>query len=133
MIYQNKVLMHKRTKPPYQGMLNLVGGKVEPNETSLYGAYRELREETGICNAVLVPIMTFQYPFSKVELHIFGTCVVSDEIVHEPGIEPEWIHLTENFFDFHRFAGEGNIGHVLAQPAMNVIINASLQDFCSKV
>jgi 8-oxo-dGTP diphosphatase len=37
----NKILMCERRKPPYQGLRNLVGGKVEPNEDSLDAAYRE--------------------------------------------------------------------------------------------
>ena len=41
-------LMCKRTKEPYKGMYNFVGGKVEENETNDEAAYRELFEETGI-------------------------------------------------------------------------------------
>ena len=42
----NRILMCKRSKAPYQGLLNLVGGKVEYGEDSLAAAYRELEEET---------------------------------------------------------------------------------------
>lgn len=45
---ENQILMCKREKEPYKGMLNLVGGKVEKNEKELNVAYRELHEETGI-------------------------------------------------------------------------------------
>ena len=40
-------LMCKRTKEPYMGMYNLVGGKIK-NDDSLKEAYRELFEETNI-------------------------------------------------------------------------------------
>ena len=40
-------LMCKRTKEPYMGMYNLVGGIIEA-EDGLKEAYRELFEETGI-------------------------------------------------------------------------------------
>lgn len=42
---KKKLLMCRRRKPPYQGLLNLVGGKVEPGEGREYAAYRELWEE----------------------------------------------------------------------------------------
>ena len=42
------VLLCKRRKNPYKGLLNFVGGKLEPDEDSAAAAYRELREETGI-------------------------------------------------------------------------------------
>ena len=40
-------LVCKRTKEPYMGMYNLVGGKIE-EEDGLKEAYRELFEETNI-------------------------------------------------------------------------------------
>ena len=46
----NKTLMCKRTKDPYKGMYNLVGGKIEKENNGLNEAYRELLEETNISN-----------------------------------------------------------------------------------
>ena len=43
-----KTLMCKRTKEPYMGMYNLVGGKIEKENDGLNEAYRELEEETNI-------------------------------------------------------------------------------------
>lgn len=43
---EDKILMCKREKDPYKGKLNLVGGKVEKDESELEAAYRELKEET---------------------------------------------------------------------------------------
>ena len=40
----NQILMCKREKEPYKWKFNLVGGKLEENEDSLSGAYRELEE-----------------------------------------------------------------------------------------
>lgn len=45
---KEKLLFCKRAKNPYKGLLNFVGGKVEPEETNEHAAYRELFEETGI-------------------------------------------------------------------------------------
>ena len=39
-----KTLMCKRTKEPYKGMYNLVGGKIEKENDGLNEAYRELQE-----------------------------------------------------------------------------------------
>ncbi len=41
-----KTFMCKRTKDPYVGMYNLVGGKIEKDDDRLNEAYRELVEET---------------------------------------------------------------------------------------
>ena len=38
----NRMLMCKRSKAPYQGLLNLARGKVEPKEDSVSAAYCEL-------------------------------------------------------------------------------------------
>ena len=57
------VLMCTRGKPPYQGLLNLVGGKIECGEDGVCAAYRELWEETGIAkeDIGLVHLMDFTY------------------------------------------------------------------------
>lgn len=43
----DKVLLLHRRYPPNQGLWNGVGGSVEPGETPLQSALREVREETG--------------------------------------------------------------------------------------
>ena len=42
------VLLIQRAKPPLVGVWSLPGGHVEPGETAIAAAARELREETGI-------------------------------------------------------------------------------------
>lgn len=45
----NNVLLVLKDKPAWQkGRLNLVGGKVEPGETPVQAAVRELKEESGL-------------------------------------------------------------------------------------
>ncbi len=47
-----RVLIVERAKPPLVGFWSLPGGSVEPGETVLDGAVRELQEETGIVAAL---------------------------------------------------------------------------------
>ena len=117
----NKILMCKREKEPYKGKFNLVGGKVEPNEDELHAAYRELQEETGITNndITLTHIMNFEYKLLDTELEVFaGKLNKKVELVEELN-KLYWIDKTENLFDLEKFAGEGNIGHMLQQVELN--------------
>lgn len=112
-----KILMCKREKEPYKGKFNLVGGKVEQNEEELHAAYRELQEETGITNndIKLTHIMNFQYKMSDMELEVYAGKLNKDVILQEEVNKLYWIDKNENFFDIDKYAGEGNIGHMLHQ------------------
>ena len=111
------VLMCKRTKEPYLGKYNLVGGKVEEGETELTAAYRELNEETGISleDIELKHVMNFQYEQPNIELEVYYGKLNKDVKLIEEKNPICWINKKENFFDYEKFAGEGNIGHMLRQ------------------
>lgn len=114
---ENKILMCKREKEPYKGKFNLVGGKVEKNEDELSAAYRELQEETGITkeNITLTNVMNFQYKMSDMELELYAGKLKEDVKVVEEVNKLYWMDKNEDFFDIDKFAGEGNIGHMLQQ------------------
>lgn len=114
---EDKILMCKREKEPYKGKFNLVGGKVEENEDELHAAYRELQEETGITkdNITLTHVMNFQYKMSDIELEFYAGKLKEDINLIEEVNKLYWIDKKENFFDVNRYAGEGNIGHMLEQ------------------
>lgn len=114
---QDKILMCKREKDPYKGKFNLVGGKVEPNEDELNAAYRELQEETGITrdDILLTYLMNFQYKMSDLELEVFAGILNKDVDLIEEVNKLYWMDKEENFFDLDKFAGGGNIGHMLQQ------------------
>lgn len=114
---EDKILMCKRKKEPYKGKFNLVGGKVEKGEDELHAAYRELEEETGITNndIKLTHFMNFQYEMSNMELELYvGKLNKEKELVEEIN-ELYWIDKKENFFNIEKYAGEGNIGHMVKQ------------------
>lgn len=114
---EDKILMCKREKEPYKGKFNLVGGKVEENENELHAAYRELQEETGITNQdiTLTHIMNFQYKISEMELEVYAGKLNKNVNLVEEVNKLYWVDKNENFFDIDKFAGEGNIGHMVKQ------------------
>lgn len=116
----NKILMCKREKEPYKGKFNLVGGKVEKKEEETHAAYRELQEETGITNKdiTLTHIMNFQYKIKDMELEVYTGKLNKEVNLVEEANKLYWIDKNENFFDMDKFAGEGNIGHMLKQAEM---------------
>lgn len=112
---ENKILMCKREKEPYKGKYNLVGGKVEKEENIIDAAYRELKEETGITknDIKLTYFMNLEYKIEDFELEVFvGKLNKEVELVEELN-KLYWIDKNMNFFDMEKFAGEGNIGHIL--------------------
>lgn len=118
---ENKILMCKRAKEPYKGKYNLVGGKLEENEDSLEGAYRELEEETGITkdDTTLTYLMNFEYKMLDMQLQVFVGKLNKEKTLVEEVNKLYWMDLNENFFDEEKFAGEGNIGHMLCQVNIN--------------
>ena len=114
---ENKILMCKREKEPYKGKFNLVGGKVEQNEDEMHAAYRELQEETGITDKdiTLTHIMNFQYKMKDMELEVYAGKLNKNVDLIEELNKLYWIDKNENFFDLEKYAGEGNIGHMVQQ------------------
>ncbi len=114
---EDKILMCKRKKEPYKGKFNLVGGKVEEKEDELYAAYRELQEETGITknDIILTHIMNFQYSISDIELEVYAGKLNKNIDLIEEVNKLYWIDNKEDFFNDAKFAGEGNIGHMIKQ------------------
>ena len=90
---------------------------MEQGEDKLHAAYRELKEETGITenDIKLTNIMNFQYIMQNMELEVYvGKLDKEIKLVEEVN-KLYWIDKNENFFDIEKFAGEGNIGHMLQQ------------------
>lgn len=113
----NKTLMCKRTKEPYIGMYNLVGGKIEKENDGLNEAYRELLEETNISknDIELKHFMNIDYVSFNKSLEVYyGILNKNVELIEEVN-KLEWVDINDNFFDMDRYAGEGNIGHIIEE------------------
>lgn len=112
---ESKLLFCHRLKDPYKGLYNLVGGKLEPGEDGLDAAYRELWEETGITREqiTLTHVMDFVYYDEDCQLEVY-TGTLREEVPVSGEENPlEWLGMDEDFFSLEKFAGEGNIGHIL--------------------
>ena len=110
-------LMCKRTKEPYIGMYNLVGGKIEKENDGLNEAYRELFEETNISknDVELNHFMNIEYvSFNKLLEVYYGVLNKEVDLVEEIN-KLEWVDVNDNFFDMTKYAGEGNIGHIIEE------------------
>ena len=110
------VLMCKRAKEPYKGLYNLVGGKIEA-DNSLEEAYRELEEETAISkkDISIEHFMDFTYIKWNMEIEVYYGVLKHEVTLVEEVNKLEWISLDEKFFDMNKFAGEGNIGHMIKE------------------
>lgn len=114
---RDKLLFCKRLNDPYKGKYNFVGGKIAENESSFHAAYRELYEETGITekDIKLSHMMDFTYYNQNCTVEVYVGFLDKDVTLTPEKHPLSWIPITENFFDLHKFAGEGNIGHMVEQ------------------
>lgn len=113
----DKLLFCKRIKDPYKGLYNLVGGKIDKNEKGFVAAYRELKEETGIDvgDIELYHMMDFTYYNQNCYVEVYVGRLGKEIEIYEEIHPLEWLSVDEDFFDPGRFAGEGNIGHMVEQ------------------
>lgn len=112
---KTKILMLHRSKNPYKGLYNLVGGKIDQDEDYLQSAYRELFEETGITkqDIHLIPFIDFKWHLLDMAMYVFIGKLNKEVNLVEEIHKLYWFDVTEDFFDMKRFAGEGNIGHMM--------------------
>ena len=110
-----KMLMCKRLKDPYKGLINMVGGKIEKNEEHEAAAYRELFEETGITrNQIkLTHLMDFTYHLDNCYVEVYVGRLNCEVTVKGDENTLFWSDFDHNFFDMKEYAGEGNIGHIM--------------------
>lgn len=113
-----KILMIRKTKGPYPGCLNGVGGKIEDSDRNGYtAALREVKEETGIELRDMKCLryeMKIEYT-TGTELYVFYA--VLKEGVHEKQMEEEILewHLVKDMLNVQDkiLAGDGNIPYFI--------------------
>ena len=112
-----KTLMCKRTKEPYKGMYNLVGGKIEKENDGLNEAYRELFEETNISkeDINLTYFMNITYVKWNKELEVYYGVLNKDVQLVEEINKLEWVDINDDFFNMKKYAGEGKRGHIIEE------------------
>lgn len=112
---RTRVLMCQRRKDPYKGKLNFVGGKVEPGEKGIDAAYRELLEETSITSKDirLIHLMDMNYYTYQIQIQVYTGRLNKDLEVDGDENQLLWLDADSNFEDMSRFAGEGNIAHII--------------------
>lgn len=106
-----------RSKEPYKGLYNFVGGKVEDGETNEEAAYRELFEETGISNKDidLEHFMDLNYFKYNNSLQVFYGILKHEVVLIEEKNKLEWITLNDELLNLEKFAGNYNIPHIVKQ------------------
>ena len=113
-----RLLFCKRISDPYKGKYNLVGGKIEPGEDGFVAAYRELEEETGISREqiILRHMMDFTYYNQNCYVEVYVGRLSDDVVLREEKHPLSFLKVDEeDFFSLEKFAGEGNIGHMVEQ------------------
>lgn len=121
MIYDKsgeKLLFCRRQKEPYKGKYNFVGGKIEQGENGFAAAYRELEEETGITGrqVVLRHMMDFTYYNQGCYVEVYVGRLKEEVVLRREKHPLEFLNVEgQDFFSLDRFAGEGNIGHMVQQ------------------
>lgn len=113
---EKNVLMCHRQKDPYKGLYNFVGGKKELNETDFEAAYRELEEESAISSKDIIinPLFTTRYYQDNVELQVYYGTLKHPINLKEEAHPLVWMSINEDFSNSSKFAGQGNIKHMMA-------------------
>ncbi len=90
LIHDNKILMIKRSRGSYAGLLGLPGGKVEKNEHLSEAVTREVLEEAGIES-------TFKKHLGFVSEHLVeDSKVIQHFLLHVCELEPHSTEVTES-------------------------------------
>lgn len=112
---KSKILMCHRIKQPYLGLKNLVGGGIEKGEDAITAAYREMQEETSITkdDIDLSHLMHTKYFLQDISLDIFAGILKHHVDVYGDENPLCWVDADDDFFDITKYAGDGNLGHIL--------------------
>lgn len=120
----SRVLMCLKDRTKYAGKFNGIGGKIEPGETSVEGAAREIEEETGarvlrspvhVCAKRTNDCTGKSDAEDDCVLHFMAAMISGDSVEQQEG-ETEllaWIPTRTVFTHSEWFAGEGDLQEAL--------------------
>lgn len=127
----SKVLLTKKDRTSFAGMLNGVGGKIEQGEKPMDGAYREIQEETSLMpddiqmmtwlGTLTIPEQCDEKNADKYpELFFFGGIVDDESKAHKPDSETEpiaWYEIGEdnNPVTELNVAGDGDLSYFIGR------------------
>ena len=113
----DKGLFCIRSKEPYKGLYNFVGGKVESGETKEDAAYRELFEETGISrnDIKLDHFMDMAYYKYENDISVYYGILEKEVNLVEEKNKLEWVELNDELLNNNKFGGNYNIPHIITQ------------------
>jgi 8-oxo-dGTP diphosphatase len=101
-----KILLGHKKRGFAQGKIDGFGGKLNPGESALQAAVRELAEESGIVaqpeKMVPMGVINFIFPMNPAwnqEVHVFIAQSWQGEPVESEEMQPEWFPLTGIPFD----------------------------------
>lgn len=110
------LLLMKRKKNPYNGLLNGIGGKIDEGETPLESIQREFKEETEFESYNRLELM-FTMQFENEEMHVYFIEVDKQVIKVKENHEGiyDWYEVNDSFFDClnEELAGGGNLPYFI--------------------
>ena len=111
----NNVLFCKCDSPPYQGLLNLVGGMLENTEDGISGAYRELEEKAGITknDVSLLHIMDLRYYLDDLLLHVYVGRLHKPASAYSKENDLFWVPIQHVLMPSDHFTGNGKLEHIM--------------------
>ena len=117
---EDKIILVKQYRKAIEKVsYEIPAGKLEigENGSEKDAAARELEEETGISknDIILTSLMNFEYKLQDMELEVYVGKLNKEVKLVEEINKLFWIDKNDNFFDVEKYAGEGNIGHMLRQ------------------
>jgi 8-oxo-dGTP diphosphatase len=72
--------------------------------------------------------MDFTYYLTGIKVEVYVGRLNKETVVYCDENDLEWIGVNQNFFDVTRFAGEGNIGHIMKQICLSKELNVKEPD-----
>lgn len=76
-----------------------------------------MKEETNIQkeNIELIHFMNFEYIKFNKYIEVYYGVLNNDVMLIEEVNSLEWVNINDNFFNMNKYAGEGNIGHIMEE------------------